>query len=168
VAKTWLVSEEMANKFKTEKDTPTAVGVRGEGLDTSARICSRSLHGRAQAVVASRRGARGVVHQHEASRTSNDCYVCEDRARKKLAPQHHLYEEMNHDSRRRGSPSVWNNAGARVTFEWKAGSISPFRSLLVPALQRLRPGGCPVSLASQLPLGDEPLRGARVRLQLRL
>ena len=33
MAKDVLVSEEMANKFKTEKDTPYLRFVRGEGLD---------------------------------------------------------------------------------------------------------------------------------------
>ena len=41
-----------------------------------------------------RRGGRGVFINHEASRTSNDCYVCEIPAGKKLAPQRMLFEEM--------------------------------------------------------------------------
>src|SRR6201987_5581401 len=36
---------------------------------------------------------------------------------------HHLYEEMLLILSGRGSTTVWNNAGARITFEWKAGSI---------------------------------------------
>src|SRR5258708_14231177 len=42
---------------------------------------------------------------------------------KKLEPQHHLFEEMILVLSGRGSTAVWNNAGARVTFEWKAGAI---------------------------------------------
>src|SRR5262245_58991743 len=65
----------------------------------------------------------GVFIKHEASRTSNDCYVCEIAPGKKLEPQHHLFEEMILVLSGRGSTAVWNNARARVTFEWKAGAI---------------------------------------------
>ena len=44
--------------------------------------------------MAPRRGGRGVYINHEASRTSNDCYVCEIPAGGELAPQRQLYEEM--------------------------------------------------------------------------
>ena len=60
---------------------------------------------------------------HEASRTTNDCYVCEIAPGKKLAPQRMLFEEMILVIDGRGSTTVWNNAGARITFEWKAGAI---------------------------------------------
>src|SRR5262245_50991400 len=124
VAKDVLVSEEMANKFKTEKDTPYLPFVRGEGLDIiSAQyvpdLCTVDL----KPWPRRGEGAKGVFINHEASRTSNDCYVCEIAPGKKLAPQHHLYEEMIMILAGRGSTTVWNNAGARVTFEWKAGSI---------------------------------------------
>ena len=36
---------------------------------------------------------------------------------------HHLYEEMILVLSGRGSTTVWNNAGNRITFEWKEGSI---------------------------------------------
>jgi len=124
VAKDVLVSEEMANKFKTEKDTPYLRFVRGEGLDIiSAQyvpdLCTVEL----KPWPRRGEGTKGVFINHEASRTSNDCYVCEIAPGKKLAPQHHLYEEMIMILAGRGSTTVWNNAGARVTFEWKAGSI---------------------------------------------
>src|SRR4051812_6565174 len=124
VAKDVLVSEEMANKFKTEKDTPYLRFVRGEGLDIISaqyvpNLCTVDLKPWARRGV----GAKGVFINHEASRTSNDCYVCEIAPGKKLEPQHHLYEEMIMVLSGRGSTTVWNNSGARVTFEWKAGSI---------------------------------------------
>src|SRR5436309_7283977 len=124
VAKDVLVSEEMANKFKPEKDTPYLRFVRGEGMDIiSAQyvpdLCTVDLK------LWPRRGpgAKGVFINHEASRTSTDCYVCEIAPGKKLEPQHHLFEEMILILSGRGSTTVWNNAGARITFEWKAGSI---------------------------------------------
>jgi oxalate decarboxylase/phosphoglucose isomerase-like protein (cupin superfamily) len=122
VAKDVMVSQEMADKFKTEKDTPYLRWVREEGLDIISaqyvpNLCTVDLKPWA------RRGGKGVFINHEASRTSNDCYVCEIAPGKKLEPQHHLYEEMIMVLSGRGSTTVWNNAGHRVTFEWKAGSI---------------------------------------------
>jgi len=37
----------------------------------------------------------GVFMNHEASRTSNDCYVCEIPPGKTLAPQRQLFEETS-------------------------------------------------------------------------
>jgi len=127
VAKDVLVSEEMANKFKTEKDTPYLRFVRGEGLTSSARnmfpISARS----SSSWAASRRRRQGRVHNHEASRTSNDCYVCEMRRQEARAAASSL-RGNDHDPRRPRLDHGLEQRGARVTFEWKAGSISPFRS----------------------------------------
>ncbi|MGH7088622.1 MAG: hypothetical protein ACREFQ_06950, partial [Stellaceae bacterium] len=60
---------------------------------------------------------------HEASRTSNDCYVCEIGPGSELAPQRQLYEEMIYILDGSGSTTVWNDAGARITFEWGKGSM---------------------------------------------
>jgi oxalate decarboxylase/phosphoglucose isomerase-like protein (cupin superfamily) len=64
-----------------------------------------------------------VFINHEATRTSNDCYVCEIPAGGKLAPQRQLFEEMILVLDGNGSTKVWNDAGAEVTFEWQAGSL---------------------------------------------
>ena len=42
---------------------------------------------------------------------------------KSLSPHRQLYEEMSWCSSGRGSTTVWNDAGARITFEWKAGAL---------------------------------------------
>src|ERR1019366_2107427 len=65
-----------------------------------------------------RRGGNGVFINHEASRTSNDCYVCEIPPAQKLAPQRQLFEEMILVFDGRGSTTVWNDAAQRVSFEW--------------------------------------------------
>ena len=74
-------------------------------------------------MAAAGRHRRGVYINHDASRTSTDCYVCEIAPGQTLAPQRHLFEEMIMILAGRGSTTVWNSAGARVTFEWKRGSI---------------------------------------------
>ena len=122
VAKEVLVSEEMANKFKTEKDTPYLRWVRGEGLDIISAHYVRNLR-TVELKPWARRGGRGIYLNHDASRTTNDCYVCEIPAAGKLAPQRQLFEEMVFVLDGRGSTTVWNDAGARITFEWQAGAI---------------------------------------------
>jgi oxalate decarboxylase/phosphoglucose isomerase-like protein (cupin superfamily) len=117
-----LVSEEFAKKFATEKDTPYTRWVRAEGLDIISSFYVPNLH-TVELKPWARRGGRGVFLNHDASRTSNDCYVCEIPPGKELAPQRQLYEEMILILDGRGSTSVWNDAGRKITFEWKAGSM---------------------------------------------
>src|SRR5262245_52062001 len=117
-----VVSDDLAQKFKTEKDTPYLRFVRGEGLDILSAHYVRNLR-TVELKPWARRGGRGVFLNHDASRTSNDCYVCEIPAAGKLNPQRQLFEEMVFILDGRGSTTVWNDAGARVTFEWKAGAI---------------------------------------------
>ena len=75
---------------------------------------------------------------HDASRTSNDCYVCEIPPGKELLPQRQLFEEMIYVLDGRGSTTVVNDAGARVSFEWKAGAIFAIPlNTVAPAFQRL-------------------------------
>ncbi|WP_067935017.1 cupin domain-containing protein [Alicyclobacillus kakegawensis] len=116
------VSEELAKRFATEKDSRYEAWVREEGLDIIAAHYVPDLH-TVEVKPWPRRGGAGVFINHESSRTSNDCYVCDIPPGGKLAPQRQLYEEMIYVLDGHGSTSVWNDAGARVTFEWQAGSL---------------------------------------------
>jgi oxalate decarboxylase/phosphoglucose isomerase-like protein (cupin superfamily) len=122
MAKDAVVSEELAKKFATEKDTPYLRWVRGEGIDIISAHYVRNLR-TVELKPWARRGGFGVYINHEASRTSNDCYVCEIPAGGELAPQRQLFEEMILVLDGRGSTTVWNDAGKRITFEWKAGAM---------------------------------------------
>src|SRR4051794_29550215 len=122
MAKDALVSEDLAKKFASEKETPYTRWVRGEGLDIISSFYVPDLH-IVDVKPWARRGGRGVFINHDASRTSNDCYVCEIPAGGELAPQRQLFEEMIYVLDGRGSTAVWNDAGQRVQFEWKAGAI---------------------------------------------
>ena len=117
-----VVSDDLARKFATEKETPYTRWVRSEGLDIISSFYVPDLH-----VVDlkpwARRGGKGVFLNHDASRTSNDCYVCEIAPGKQLEPQRQLFEEMVYVLDGRGSTAVWNDAGRKITFEWKAGAI---------------------------------------------
>ena len=93
MAKDAIVSEELAKKFSTEKDTPYLRWVRAEGLDIISAHYVRNLR-TVELKPWARRGGSGVYINHEASRTSNDCYVCEIPSGKKLAPQRQLFELM--------------------------------------------------------------------------
>src|SRR3981189_951644 len=116
-----IVSEEMAKKFATEKESPYRSWVRGEGLEIISAPYIANLH-TVELKPWARRGGSGVYINHEASRTSNDCYVCEIPPGKKLAPQRQLFEEMILVLDGRGSTTVWNDEGRRITFEWKGGA----------------------------------------------
>jgi oxalate decarboxylase/phosphoglucose isomerase-like protein (cupin superfamily) len=117
-----IVADDLAEKFKTEKDTPYLRWVRSEGLDIIPAHYVRNLRSVALKPWA-RRGGRAVFLNHDASRTTNDCYVCEIPPAGKLAPHRQMFEEMVFVLDGRGSTTVWNDAGQRVTFEWKAGAI---------------------------------------------
>jgi oxalate decarboxylase/phosphoglucose isomerase-like protein (cupin superfamily) len=117
-----IVSEEMAKKFETEKDTPYERWVRAEGLDIIPAHYVRNLRS-VELKPWPSRGGRGVFINHEASRHSNDCYVCEVAPGGRLEPRRQVFEEMILILSGRGSTSVWNNAGGRITFEWKEGAI---------------------------------------------
>lgn len=122
MSKSPQVSADFARKFASEKDTPYERWVSAEGLDIISAHYVPDLK-----VVDlkpwARRGGRGIFINHEASRFSNDCYVCEIPGGGKLAPQRQMFEEMVLILDGRGSTTVWNDAGQRITFEWKAGSI---------------------------------------------
>jgi oxalate decarboxylase/phosphoglucose isomerase-like protein (cupin superfamily) len=122
MAKDAIVSDELANKFATEKETPYTRWVANEGLDIIPALYVRNLRKVALRPWA-RRGGNAVFVNHDASRTSNDSYVMEIPAGKKLAPQRQLYEEMILVLDGRGSTTVWNDAGQRVTFEWGPGAL---------------------------------------------
>jgi oxalate decarboxylase/phosphoglucose isomerase-like protein (cupin superfamily) len=122
MTKTALVSDELATKFATEKHTPYEAWVRAQGLDIISAHYVRNLR-HVELKPWARRGGKAVFINHEASRVSNDCYVCEIPAGGKLAPQRQLYEEMVLILEGRGSTTVWNDAGKRITFEWKEGAI---------------------------------------------
>ncbi len=122
MAQTAIVSEELAKKFATEKETPYTRWVKSEGLDIVSALYVRNLR-TVELKPWARRGGRGVFINHDASRTSNDCYVCEIPPGGTLAPQRQLFEEMVMVLDGRGSTVVWNDSGARVSFEWKAGAL---------------------------------------------
>jgi len=122
MAKDALVSEEMAKKFATEKDTPYLRWVRDEGLGIISAHYVPDLR-TVELKPWQRRGGAGVFINHEASRTSNDCYVCEIPAGGTLAPQRQLYEEMILVLDGQGSTVVWNDAGDRASFEWGSGAL---------------------------------------------
>jgi oxalate decarboxylase/phosphoglucose isomerase-like protein (cupin superfamily) len=119
---TAIVNDQLASKFATEKDSPYTRWVAGEGLDIVSGFYIKDLRA-LELKPWARRGGRGVFINHDASRTSNDCYVCEIPAGGSLAPQRQLFEEMILILDGRGSTTVWNEAGQRVTFEWQAGSM---------------------------------------------
>ena len=160
-----IVSDSMAKKFASEKETPYTTWVKNEGLDIISSIYVRNLY-TLELKPWARREGHGVFLNHDASRTSNDCYVCEIDPGKKLAPQRMLFEEMIMILSGRGSTSVWNDAGERITFEWGPGrAVRHPAQLLAPALQRVGPGTGALRRGHQPAADDEHLRRPGIHLQ---
>src|SRR6266403_1760352 len=122
MAKEARASEDLAKKFAAEKETPYTRWIKNEGLDIISALYVRNLR-TVDLKPWARRGGNAVFVNHDASRVSNDCYVCEIPPGKKLEPHRQLFEEMILILDGRGSTTVWNDAGHRITFEWKAGSL---------------------------------------------
>jgi len=122
MAKDAIVSNELAKKFETEKETPYTRWVRDEGLEIIPALYVRNLR-TVELKPWARRGGNAVFVNHDASRTSNDSYVMEIPPGKQLAPHRQLYEEMILILDGRGSTTVWNDEGKRITFEWGPGSL---------------------------------------------
>src|SRR3979409_18657 len=120
MAKDAVVSDDLAKKFAAEKETPYTRWVQSEGLDIISSFYVADLH-TVELKAWPRRGGRGVFLNHDASRTSNDCYVCEIPPGTELTPQRQLYEEMIYVLDGRGSPAGWRDARRENTFEWKGG-----------------------------------------------
>ena len=79
MAKDAVVSEELAKKFATEKETPYTRWVKSEGLDIISALYVRNLR-TVELKPWARRGGNAVFVNHDASRVSNDCYVLRDPA----------------------------------------------------------------------------------------
>ena len=117
-----IVSDEIAKKFAKEKETPYTRWVAKEGLDIIDGIYVPDLN-TLELKPWARRNGFGIFINHDASRTSNDCYVCEIAPGDELTTQRQLYEEMIMILSGRGSTTVWNDAGQKVSFEWQAGAM---------------------------------------------
>ena len=170
MAKDAIVSDEFAKKFATEKETPYTRWVKSEGLDLISSTYVPNLH-TVELKPWARRGGRGVFMNHEASRTSNDCYVCEIPPGKTLSPQRQLFEEtimilerprLDHGVERRRPAHDLRVEGRRA--------VRHPAQLLAPALQRLGPRSGALRLGDQRADRHQSLRGLgfHLRHQVRL
>ncbi|MGA0182406.1 MAG: ethanolamine ammonia lyase-activating protein, partial [Candidatus Puniceispirillaceae bacterium] len=108
-----IVSDKLADKFRTEKETTYTRFIANEGLDIVDGLYVRNLNHVALKPWA-RRGGNAVFINHDASRTTNDCYVMEIPAGGKLVPQRQLFEETILILSGRGSTTVWNDRGDKA------------------------------------------------------
>src|SRR3981081_2137140 len=143
MAKPAIVSEELAKKFASEKDSPYTRWVRDEGLDIIGAHYVPNLH-TVELKPWARKNGKGVFINHEASRTSNDCYVCEIPPGEALAPP---------NTRSQG---IILGPPRRRRVEGRRDLRHPAQ-LLVSAFQRLRPGGRALRGGDQCALGHQPL-----------
>jgi len=95
---------------------------RGEGIPTNKTFFIQDL----KEVPLSpwdRIGGDGVFINMEGAGQATGAYLCEIAAGKSLKPQKHLYEELLLVVKGRGATTVWNDKGAKQTFEWQEGSL---------------------------------------------
>src|SRR6201981_1202426 len=110
MAKNALASEDLAKKFATEKETPYTRWIKNEGLDIIPALYVRNLR-TVDLKPWARRGGNAVFVNHDASRISNDSYVMEIPAAKKLEPHRQLFEEMILILDGPGANTVWEQQG---------------------------------------------------------
>ncbi len=127
MAKDAIVSDELAKKFATEKDTPYLRWVRNEGLDIiNAHLRAEPAHGRAEALGAPRR--QGRLHQPRRLAHLQRLLRLRDRAGQEARAAAQLFEEMIMILSGRGSTTVWNDTGRRSPSSGRPARCSRFRS----------------------------------------
>src|SRR5438128_11979768 len=90
-----IVSAELATKFASEKETPYTRWVKSEGLEIISGLHVPDLH-TVELNPRPRRGGRGVFINHDASRTSNDCSLCDIPPSREWAAERQPFEGMIH------------------------------------------------------------------------
>jgi oxalate decarboxylase/phosphoglucose isomerase-like protein (cupin superfamily) len=116
------IEKDLKERFAQEKNTPYSDWVKGQGLDIIQGHYIQDLR-TVELKPWLRRGGFGVYINHDASRSTNDCYVCEIPPAKSLVPQKQMYEEMFYVLSGVGSTKIWTKSGKSLTFEWKAGGL---------------------------------------------
>ena len=165
MAKDAVVSDELAKKFSTEKETPYLRWVRGEGLDIIGAHYVRNLNTVELKPWARRGGARrlyqprGLAHLERLLRL-RDPAGQEARAAAATVRGDDpgaVGPRLDHGVERRGQAHHVRMEGGRA--------VRHPAQLLAPALQRLRPRAGALRRGDQCAAGDQSLRGHRLRLQ---
>ncbi|MGB7950164.1 MAG: ethanolamine ammonia lyase-activating protein, partial [Candidatus Binatia bacterium] len=70
-----------------------------------------------------RTGGNGAFINMEGAEGATGAYVLEISPGKQTNPQRHLYEDLIFVLKGRGATTLWNDKGAKQTFEWHDGSL---------------------------------------------
>ena len=95
---------------------------RGEGIPIIETFFVQDLK-KVQLAHWERTGGEGALINMEGAAGATGAYVCEIAAGKSLKPQRQLYEELIYVLKGRGATTIWNDKGAKQTFEWQEGSL---------------------------------------------
>jgi gentisate 1,2-dioxygenase len=102
--------------------TPYELWQREEGLPIVGGHAVADLRALALAPW-KRKGVAGAFINLVGSGRTCDAYVCEIPPKGQTEPQRHLFEELIYVVGGRGATTVWNDGGAKQTFEWQEGSL---------------------------------------------
>jgi gentisate 1,2-dioxygenase len=94
----------------------------GEGIPITKTFFVQDLK-RVELKPWDRTGGNGAFINMEGAEGATGAYVSEIPAGKKLNPQRHLYEDLHFVLKGRGATTIWNEKGAKQTFEWQDGSL---------------------------------------------
>jgi quercetin dioxygenase-like cupin family protein len=102
--------------------TPYELWQQNEGLPIVRGHCVEDLRSLPVAPW-QRKGVAGSFINFVGSGRTCDAYVCEIPPKGEAKPQRHLFEELIYVLHGRGATTVWNEGGAKQTFEWLEGSL---------------------------------------------
>jgi quercetin dioxygenase-like cupin family protein len=102
--------------------TPYELWQQNEGLPIVRGHCVEDLRSLPVAPW-KRKGVSGSFINFLGSGRTCDAYVCEIPPKGEAKPQRHLFEELIYVLHGRGATTVWNEGGAKQTFEWQEGSL---------------------------------------------
>ena len=102
--------------------TPYELWQQDEGLPVVRGHCVEDLRSLALGPW-KRKGVSGAFINLVGAGRTCDAYVCEMEPKGQTQPQRHLFEELIYILHGRGATTVWNEGGAKQTFEWQEGSL---------------------------------------------
>jgi quercetin dioxygenase-like cupin family protein len=117
-----LPAYERIDRNAERLDTPYDEWAASQGIDVIRGYFAENLYA-LPLKWWERMGGFGAFINLEGTGYLDDAYVCSIPPGKSLKPQRHLFEELVYVLEGRGATTVWQENGARQSFEWQKGSL---------------------------------------------